>query len=79
MIVHLEPILMTQVTVDIVKMFQASDIDEAPTTRSEGSWRNICEDFQNFIAESCDNLVTSDGNALTDEGKMVLQKLNCLT
>jgi hypothetical protein len=41
------------------------------------NWRQICSDVQNFLAESCDDLVTSDGNALTAEGKAALERIAC--
>lgn len=41
------------------------------------NWRSICNDIDSLISESCDDLVTSDGNALTAEGKAKLQQLVC--
>jgi hypothetical protein len=41
------------------------------------NWRQICSDVENFLSESCDDLVTSDGNALTLEGKVALERIAC--
>jgi hypothetical protein len=39
--------------------------------------RLICSNVENFLSESCDDLVTSDGNALTLEGKRALERIAC--
>src|SRR5919106_4889847 len=41
------------------------------------NWRQICSDVENFLSESFDDLVTSDGNALTLEGKMAFERMAC--
>lgn len=33
------------------------------------NWRQICSQVDDFLSDSCNDLVTSDGNALTAEGK----------
>jgi hypothetical protein len=40
-------------------------------------WRQICDDVQDFLSENCDDLVTSDGYALTLEGKAALERIAC--
>jgi hypothetical protein len=41
------------------------------------NWGKACNDLDNFISEPCDDLVTSDGLALTAEGKEVLERVAC--
>lgn len=41
------------------------------------NWRQACNDLDDFISEPCGDLVTSDGNALTAEGKAVLERIKC--
>jgi hypothetical protein len=41
------------------------------------NWEQICEDVDSYISEPCDDLVTSDGNALTAEGKRALERIAC--
>jgi hypothetical protein len=41
------------------------------------NWRQICNDVDRFISEPCGELVTSDGNALTAEGKAALERIAC--
>ena len=41
------------------------------------NWRQICSDVDDFISEPCGDLVTSDGNALTAEGKVALERIAC--
>ena len=40
-------------------------------------WGEACNDLDNFISEPCSNLVTSDGLALTAEGKETLERIAC--
>jgi hypothetical protein len=40
-------------------------------------WGEACNDLDNFISEPCDDLVTSDGLALTAEGKATLERIAC--
>ena len=40
-------------------------------------WRQICDDVDGFISEPCSELVTSDGNALTADGKRALERIAC--
>jgi hypothetical protein len=42
------------------------------------NWRQICSDLDDFISEPCGDLVTSDGNALTAEGKATLERIACI-
>lgn len=63
---------------------QPSDDDEATEPREFGerhyegwNWRQICSDVDDFISEPCSDLVTSDGNALTAEGKATLERIAC--
>lgn len=41
------------------------------------NWRQVCNDLDDLISEPCGDLVTSDGNALTAEGKVVLERIAC--
>jgi hypothetical protein len=41
------------------------------------NWRQVCNDLDDFISEPCGDLVTSDGNALTAEGKATLERIKC--
>jgi hypothetical protein len=41
------------------------------------NWRQICSDVQDFLSEFCNDLVTSDGYALTSEGKVALERIAC--
>lgn len=41
------------------------------------NWRQICSNVSNFLSESCSDLVTPDGNALTEEGKRALERIAC--
>jgi hypothetical protein len=41
------------------------------------NWRSICNQIDNLLSESCDDLVTSDGDALTSEGRAVLERIVC--
>jgi hypothetical protein len=41
------------------------------------NWRQICSDVDDLISEPCSDLVTSDGNALTAEGKATLERIGC--
>jgi hypothetical protein len=40
-------------------------------------WEEACSDLDNFISEPCSALVTSDGLALTAEGKATLERIAC--
>jgi hypothetical protein len=42
-------------------------------------WREICNNplASNYISQPCDSLVTSDGNALTPNGKQVMEDFLC--
>jgi hypothetical protein len=42
-------------------------------------WQGICENplLRNYISQSCEDLVTTDGNALTPQGKQVMENLLC--
>ncbi|MGI0044029.1 MAG: hypothetical protein ACRD47_09985 [Nitrososphaeraceae archaeon] len=63
---------------------------EASSTPSEGSgggggeryyegvnWRKLCNDFDNFISEPYGDLVTPDGYALIEEGKIAVERIAC--
>ena len=61
---------------------QPSDNDEDSESQESGerhyegwNWRQICSDVDRLISEPCSDLVTSDGNALTAEGKAVLERI----
>jgi hypothetical protein len=41
------------------------------------NWRKLCSDFDSFISEPCDVLVTPDGRALTEEGKTAVERIAC--
>ena len=41
-------------------------------------WWSICRSVDNLLSEPCETLVTPDGNALTAEGKRVLEKVLCI-
>jgi hypothetical protein len=63
---------------------QSSD-DEASEPQDSGerhydgwlNWRQVCSDLDDLISEPCSDLVTSDGNALTAEGKETLERIRC--
>lgn len=42
-------------------------------------WRGVCNNplVRNYITQQCDVLVTSDGNALTSEGKTAMETVLC--
>ena len=55
-----------------------SESQESGERHYEGwNWRQICSDVDRLISEPCSDLVTSEGNALTAEGKAVLERIAC--
>lgn len=42
-------------------------------------WRGVCNNplVRNYVTQQCDILVTSDGNALTSDGKAAMEKVLC--
>jgi carboxymethylenebutenolidase len=67
-----------------------SDSEELPEPRTTGetqndryydglNWREICNNplLSSYITQPCDVLVTTDGNALTSEGKIQLEGILC--
>jgi hypothetical protein len=42
-------------------------------------WRGVCNNplVRNYLTQQCDVLVTSDGNALTSEGKAAMETVLC--
>lgn len=60
----------------------AQELEPVPSSdrHYEGfDWRGVCSNplVQNYITQKCNILVTSDGNALTTEGKREIEMVLC--
>ena len=58
---------------------EASEPQDSGERHYDGwlNWRQVCSDLDDLISEPCSDLVTSDGNALTAEGKETLERIRC--
>ena len=67
---------------DVGMQVERQELEQVPSSVRyyEGfDWRGVCNNpvVRNYITQQCDLLVTSDGNALTSEGKREMEGILC--